>query len=609
MELDTVSKNIGLNLPKRSPLEKSSFDISRIHVTTWLNDLPKANIGATAKQIYTVLRTTNTLNYPYKKRMQFLDLLRDDITLTTKAMEKHYVGVNIPLPDKSQKITNITKKLFSYMATGYKIALEDAINNPPLFGKTKFLETLAHRCISYIGKTILTSYQSYSQFPNQLWSDLNKIYLYAEKQNLQNIKISNRQNNIKETSIMDEYSRILLLSLASPSHLQHGESDKVYSALKYWLTLPTIHPFSSTETTSDCFVINLEKSTAPSSLSSALAGAQPDESSLRIINTEEVIKKASNELNKKRANSSNSIIKVNNAELSSNLLQRLLVTWDINTKRHYPRAAISEDIKITLGLSAIHQLMSHKNKTINKQKYNDKFAKQSQFSAADVSHNVNSPMEDTQDIWNINYLPDSDYDFAENALVEDANADADVIDTNITSKEYQPDNWLIINESKMGLSINNRDELNNRIEVGELVSIARKTDTKNNTLNIGIIRWLRFNADESLQVGIEILNKNISAIGVRAGDTPLQCALMLPELAQMKQPAYLLTRPVSWKKGAKITINMRGKEVPVVLTNSVQNSGLFSQFQFKIDEDSPKEVEKSTQKDITPKESDIWSLI
>lgn len=162
----------------------------------------------------------------------------------------------------------------------------------------------------------------------------------------------------------------------------------------------------------------------------------------------------------------------------------------------------------------------------------------------------------------------------------------------------------------MGLSINNRDELNNKVEVGELVCITRKVDDKYKAPNIGVIRWLRFNADESLQLGIEVLNKNSAAIGIRSEDKPLQRALLLPELIQMKRPAFLVTAPVSWKKGDKITINMRGKEVSAILTNAVQNTGLFSQFQFEIDNNTPIQTETSVQNNNNkPRDSDIWSLI
>ena len=591
-----VNKNIGLNLTKRTRPDKTSFDIRAPHLTSWLNNLPRANIGATAKQLYSVLRETNKLDYPYKKRMQFLDALQECLISITESMEKHYVGANLPLSDKNQKVANLTKKLFSYMATGYKISLQDAVNNSQLFGKKSLLGILAHRSINYIGKTILTSYQSYSQFPNLLWSELHKIYLFSENQNISDIVFD-------KTSVMDEYSKILLLSLASPSHLQHGESRKVYAALERWLTQPLINTFNSAERTADCFIIDLSHASAPSLLSSVLAERQPNENSLRIISTHEISKKVKHEIQNNESINNNSIT-AKKDDLTNNLLQRLLVSWDIKTKRNFPRITKNEDIKITVGLSAIHQLISHKNQKPNKKKKN-KFTAPSQFTATDVSHDINIARAENEDIWNIIYKPENNYDFEENALLEDGEETGKYMQVN----SYTPDDWLIMNESKMGLSINNRDELNNKVEVGELVCITRTVDEKYRPPNIGVIRWLRFNADESLQLGIEVLNRNSAAIGIRAGDKPLQRALILPELTQMKQPAFLVTAPALWKKGDKIAINMQGKEVSVILTNTVQNTGLFTQFEFEIDSDAPMQTETSVQNKNKLKESDIWSLI
>ena len=84
-------------------------------------------------------------------------------------------------------------------------------------------------------------------------------------------------------------------------------------------------------------------------------------------------------------------------------------------------------------------------------------------------------------------------------------------------------------------------------------------------------------------MGIETLNPNGAAVGIRpAGmpDAPLQRTLMLPELKNLKQPACLITSPVQWREGNKITINMLGKDIPATLTKPVQNTGLFAQFQF-----------------------------
>jgi hypothetical protein len=112
-------------------------------------------------------------------------------------------------------------------------------------------------------------------------------------------------------------------------------------------------------------------------------------------------------------------------------------------------------------------------------------------------------------------------------------------------------------------------------------------------------------------MGIETLNPNGAAVGIRAASTPnapLQRSLMLPELKNLKQPACLITSPVPWREGHKIIINMLGKEVPATLTKSVQNTGLFAQFQFEISPTtgSQHKIKKAKK---TQDYSNIWSSI
>ena len=126
-----------------------------------------------------------------------------------------------------------------------------------------------------------------------------------------------------------------------------------------------------------------------------------------------------------------------------------------------------------------------------------------------------------------------------------------------------------------------------------------------------MIRWLKYNQDNSLQMGIETLNPNGAAVGIRPASTPnapLQRTLMLPELKNLKQPACLITSPVPWREGNKIVINMLGKEIPATLTKSVQNTGLFSQFQFDINTQNRPE-EKAPKVEKEQDFNQIWSSI
>ncbi len=613
-----MGKIIGLDVPNRTRPDKTAFNIRPRKLATWINALPRANLGETAKQIYTVLQQTNQLAYPYQDRIRFLETLREPIDYVTSSMKKHFIGVSLPLPDKSQKIATITKELFFNMATGYKIALEDMLANNLIIFNSKPLAMLTHRSINYMGQNFLTCYQSYSPFSINHWAELHKLYTFAEKRKLLKIKIRDEQHAyVEKTSVTTEYARILLLSLASPYNLRQGESGKIYGALERWLSQSIIRPLTADDKNSDKFVDDLSQAHAPIALSLASTKEITDASQLRIIETHAIAEKLEYELKNSEDVGLSTITNIDtmHPDLSHDLLQRLLIAWGMASKRHFPRTDKNEQIKITIGLSAAHQFITQKAQAMDNGKYSNKFNDRAHFESTEIKINLKEPGATSNDVWGLIYPAEltglEPLVEQELSLQDKTQINFKLDPVNTEAKQYQTDNWLIINESAKGMMINNKDEFNNKAQVGELVSIRRQANGRAERWSIGVIRWLKSNQDKSLQMGIETLNPNSAAIGIRAVSTPnapLQRTLMLPELINLKQPACLITAPVPWREGHKIIINMLGKEIPATLGKSIQNTGLFAQFQFEISsENAP--VEKITKTEKEQDFSQIWSSI
>lgn len=616
MGLNSVGNHIGLDVPNRTRPDNTAFNIRPRKLSAWIDALPRANLGETAKQIFTVLHQANQLTYSYSDRIRFLETLREPLEYVTSSMKKHFVGISLPLPDKSQKVAAITKELFSSMATGYEIALEDMLAKKIVIFDKKPLTMLIHRSITYIGQSLLTAYQSYSPFPEKYWEELHKLYHFAEKRKLLKNKIRDDQHTyVEKTSVATEYTRILLLSLASPYHLRQGESGKVYGALERWLTNPIIRPLTDEDKDAGKFVDNLAQAHAPSALSLALSKNFTDTSMLRIIDTYEIAAKLEYELKNNEDTGASTItsIDITRPDLPHDLLQRLLIAWAMASKRHFPRTDKNEQVKITIGLSAAHQFITQKAQTMNNAQYTNKYNDRAHFESTEIKLNPNNPNATSEDVWGLIYPSELSglEPLVEGELTLQGSTQMSLEDIQTDAKEYQTDNWLIVNESAKGMMVNNKDEFKNKAQVGELVSIRRQTNGRAKRWSIGVIRWLKFNHDKSLQMGIETLNPSGAAVGIRAISTPtapLQRTLMLPELKNLKQPACLITSPVPWREGNKITINILGKEMQATLTKSLQNTGLFSQFQFKINPQNGSQ-EEGTNADKKQDFSHIWSSI
>ena len=100
----------------------------------WIANLPKANIGETARQLYQGLSELNQLLTPSDNRLQLLELLRPEVYYVCKHLERHFLHQAIVLDERSRKIANLCQALQSHLAIGYK---QIVIRVTPRFSKDR----------------------------------------------------------------------------------------------------------------------------------------------------------------------------------------------------------------------------------------------------------------------------------------------------------------------------------------------------------------------------------------------------------------------------------------------------------------------------------------
>ena len=612
---------LSLGVPERQKPDRNSFSISPRKVEQWLDSLPKANLGETARLIYKALIETNQLDVPFQDRLRFLESLRETVQYVTDSMRKHFFGVTYRLPEKNQKIAAATREIFAAMATGYKIAIEDINNNSVLFQDKKQLTLLVHRAISYTGRVLLTGYQIYSPYPSGHWATLHKLYQFAEDRKLLKLAIHDFLNfYVEKSTIADEYKRNLLLWLAAPYHLRQGEVTKVYNTLERWVRHAEIlvadepqHPEQDGQ-----FGIRFDEDEPPHALVHSTRWCR--KANCRVLNTDDLTLRLQQDIQDSTevVNTTLTGIDMGRPDLSHDLLRRLMISWGINARRTFPRSSKREEVQVAVGLSAIHQSLARQHEN-SLQEDKTGFENRAEYDSSAV-HSVNQ--EDRPDVWNMIYpSPDqtrlTEIVTEELTLADDSKPEPIFPSPNRINATAAParfDNWVIMNESATGYCLEYADEDNTLAQVGELVGIRRRLSNSGWKWGIGVIRWMKFSAKRQLQLGIQMLNPDAAAIGLRPdidhGDRPaeFQRTLLLPEIPAIKQPATLITGPVPWRVGNKLVLNILGKDVRVELTRLIQNTGLFAQFQFEfMDEDKPRARHEEAQSDQDF--GQVWSTI
>ena len=609
-----VSKSLGLAVTDRQKPSKGAFNIRPKKVEKWLAELPKANVGETAKLVFHTLIETNQLKYSHKERARFLEELRPTTQFVTTAMRKHFVGTSFPLPKKSQKVASATREIYLQLAQGYIVCIEDLLRSSILFTDKKLLVTLIHRAISCLGRVLLTSYQVYSPYPNKVWSKLNKLYAYAEAHKLLKQEVlDNQRLFIKKSTIAEEYSRVLLLSLASPYRLRQGEVHKVHNTLERWTIKNNLFSIKQNEKVHGCFAINLKTDAPPRNIALVNNDCNPDD--CRTLDTERLAETIRDEIQNTHDATQTTItgIEMASPELSHDLLRRLLTAWAVIAKRNFPRSEKHERVQVAVGLSASHQIISDSVKrntpettkaTLNS---TNSFSRKSHFDTAEVnSLNVKQP-----DVWNLVYpKAGSGYSPLDakkiSKIVGTQNSD------DIDELLYHAESWAILNESASGYCIQNKNKTETTVQVGELVSVRRNGNGQTWKWGVGVIRWMKHSNDIGLTLGVEMLTPNAAAVGVKTAiddsDIDYQRTLMLPQLNAINQASTIITNPVSFRIGNQLKLKIMTKEINIKLSKQLQNTGLFAQYQYDILDSKPSEEdhrESSDENDF----NQVWSII
>ncbi len=612
-----MSKPLGLDIPELEKPSKDNFDLRPKQVDAWLDSLPRANIGETARRVFETLVETNRYRYPYQNRMYFLDAARETVLYVTDAMKRHFVGVNAPLPSKNLKIVSATREIHHAMAIGYMIAIEGYLDHNLFFSDTKLLANMMQRCLSALGRVLLTSYQTYTPYPNHVWSQIHKLYLAAEQQKLLTITIIDNQNvhNVK-TNINSEYMRILLTALTSPYKLRHGEAGKVHSVLERWTHKSKLKTTDNITRSSSLFGVNLASDDPPRSYS--ITNKEEESDFLRVLDSTSLTKAIRKDLKHgfKTGETTITSIDINRPDLSQDLMKRLLIAWCVIPKRNYPRTDIEESVHITLGLTATHQVIISGSKKDNAYasqtditSEQDIFDQTAQYKSNNISH---SETDAQPDVWEMIYFPDGNNGLE---LLEEKFNTEQVMDKPVLAKKQQAETWLILNESARGYCVRTISETRNRAQVGELVGVRRQITHAAWKWGVGVIRWMQCDTTSGLMLGIEMLTPDAAAIGLRVVSNAkhdYQRTLMLPELQVVNQPTSLITTAVPYRIGHKLVINILGKEILVKLNKQVQNTGLFAQFQFEIMDEQGAVVRGEIDDEDTgdnPDFSGVWNSI
>jgi len=588
---------------------------------TWIEELPTAHVGETARLIFKAMAEINRTTMPVTQRFRLLELFRKPFDYVSESLVKHYLGQSFPLSPKNQKISELTRELQSELAIGYKIIINESLSKTNNRIDKKLLRTSIYRAMHYLGQRLYKSYLVYQPPSDQIWLEIHHLYLFSEHNELtSDIVKDNLHPKLGSNTISALYKQIVLLSLANPYRLPQSEIRKVNEKLRRWARYSKLQKLNNPHDPAGMFSIDLEHNTAPSYYNASPGNINAE--FIRILDTSELTRALRDQIENTYNNETNeNVSTINQYDVGKETLKRLILAWGSIPKRNFSRKGAKDRVKVALGLSATHNFIQKQDSELGLEQarlsgedFNNQgviFSERAEFMSVPVKkigETGNQP-----DIWDIAHNPNmktkkaTSNGFSSIEAFQGSNSLLQVEDN-----LYDTYECILINSSDGGYCISWENTTTTKISVGSLIAITKSEFDEEDEWAIGAVRWIKIIDTNIMHIGIELISPSAQAVAAKNvtqknNNSNYTRCLLLPELRAIKQPQTIITQSL-FKTGDKVELDVHSQTIKVKLTREIENTSTFNQFLFSIIKTAEK-APKIDNTDHVDKFDSIWSSI
>jgi hypothetical protein len=588
--MNETSPHLLLRAPVPLQVRLSFCEATPRDLKRWIANLPKANIGETARQLYQGLSELNQLFTPSDNRLQLLELLRPEVYYVCKHLEQHFLHQSIVLDERSRKIANLCQALQSHLAIGYK---QIVVRITPTFSKDRapLLTQALQRALHCLNGSLIRATKLYCPVPEGLWLELHQLYRIACAHRLQHTSLRDELANQTQTlSIEQTYVVALLLGASRCNQLRQHQIARVAEVLEPWSQWIKLQPGKPA---TGLFAVAPDLDTGPRYRTKFRAEQQE---SLLGIDPQPLVAAIEAHLQK---NDSSSPLPVPTG-LSLDTLQHLHAAWGQTAERSFQRTVGQGTLTLCIGMSALHFYLGGQRSFSDILKNHG--ARPAQFS-------VTSATGREKDQWHqaFDAAPQGNADaLLPYEEIEYPQLQNDDSHTASDRNQHFPTHVLsVINHSPGGYCLAWPGAVPAELQAGEMVGIE---DSAGQGWSIAVVRWIRQVRGGGTQMGIEQVAPCAEPCGlqlVRTRDDHSQYlrGLLLPQISAIDLPATLLAPRLPFQEGNKVMINTHGEERRVGLERRVASTNSFNQFAYR-----PLETARNDNAAVSGAEEDFDSL-
>lgn len=576
--MDNATPTMNLRVPAQT-LESLSFaDSTDKGIAHWIANLPKANIGETARQLYKGLIELNQLQIAPDKRLAMLELIRPQVHYVCTALSRYYLGQSIVLEDRPRKVANLSQSLQNHLATGYKIVVAQEASMKSR-DRADIMPLAIQRAMRALCGPLLRAYQLYCPVADGIWLEIHQLYQLARKRKLHQVAVADRESMAgKALTIEQAYLAVLLLGTARPNQMRQSVMARLFAVLENWSSMAAL---VEPDAKGALFIINPAMDCPPRYRSLVLDEDLTGSLGLDTRHLVDTIKQYLLDNEPARHH-----LQVPEG-LGVELLQHISQSWGDLAERTFNRMPGRGELRITIGMSATHFQIAGTSfsRFINAEDSNpfSDANRRAQQDGWSTSFDGDRSVDWTPDVEKINYTTTS----SEPSDEENA-------------ENYPVHSLRIINHSPGGFCLTWPREVPKQLQAGELLGVQEESDQG---WSLAVVRWIRQVRGGGTQMGIELVAPHCTPCAIkllRKTEHPSRYlrALLLPEVTAIDRPATLITPRLPFQVNSKVTLLLGGQELRAQLIQRIAATGSFSQFEHHI-LNQPDHTQGQTETDST----------
>lgn len=569
--MDRTSPHQHLRVPVPTQQSLTFCEPSVRDFKRWLGNLPKANLGELARQLYQGLVELNQLITSSENRLQLLELMRPEVYFACKHLERHFLNQAIVLDERPRKVANLCQALQNHLATGYKLIVSQEAQ-PFIRERAQIMAMAIQRAMHSMYGPLIRASQLYCPMPEGLWQEMHQLYRLASQLGLQRQPVREPQALHREQLSPEQtYLQALMLGCARTNQMRQSGIARVAEALEQWSELVSLQP---TATSDSLFAFSPEvdgppryKTLFPNDSLSLLTGLDPRN---LVDNIDRFLQAPASERQHEPLNIPESF--------PLDLLQHLQSAWGDIAERTFQRHTANGSLTLCIGMSALHFYLSGERV----------FAETLHLKTPNIE--PEAPSAEARDVWATAFDAEriSHWEHA----IEKEEIDFHLPQAKVTqptesaTDSERPMTFAlgIVNHSPGGYCLSWPKDVPNQLQAGELLGLQ---DEHKGNWSVAVVRWIRQVKGGGTQMGIELIAPQAQPCAVqllRKTEQPSQYqrALLLPEIAVISQPASLITARLPFQEGNKVNINSKGEEHRALLTRRKTSTGSFNQFEYRL---------------------------